>query len=195
MELWISAILLVLCAAGFFVGWKFLTEKPALRRVLMLGCIILGAMLLLYICLTGFLLSYAQPDPELPQDTVPAVTEAPVAPSARYFSLDALERKDGQFLLTVTPFGEDLSTPLPQVTLPLDENLKSSLIPGWDDANRRCSLYTAKDFSLYWENAIDQGFPAEGSVCYFTLSGSTITELHEISPTPIDLMEGDHHHD
>ena len=194
MNPWVSAVLLVLCAAGFFIGWKFLKEKPAVRRILMLGCGIFGAMLLLYTCLTGFLLAFAQPDPELPSGNTSAAEDFPIDPDSHYLSLDGLTVENGAFWLTCTPLREDL-TPLTPAKLRLHENLQASLIPGWDDAGRRCELFTAKDFSLYWENAIVQGFPAEGSVCHFTLSGSTVTELHEIAPTPIDLMEGGHHHD
>ncbi|MEE1113674.1 MAG: hypothetical protein UHN88_01200 [Eubacterium sp.] len=43
MELWVSVTLLILCVAGFILAAKLLNNRPAVRRFVMLACVIFGA--------------------------------------------------------------------------------------------------------------------------------------------------------
>lgn len=181
MELWVSLILLALCVAGFILAAHFLKKRPAARRFAMLACVIFGAMLLLYSCLTAFMLCFASPDPETPGDTPPAVTQPLLDVNTVYLSLDDVQGENGTFYLHFTAFSEDLTALAPGV-LPLSENVQASMLPGWDERGGRVSLFTAKDFAQYWDYSREQGFPAVGSLCRFHLHDGVLTDLNEIDP-------------
>ena len=181
MELWVSVTLLILCVAGFILAAKLLNNRPAVRRFVMLACVIFGAMMLLYSCLTGFLLAFAEPDPELPEDSSLSLTEPALSADTLYLSLDGVDAEKGTFYLSFTGLDEFLSV-TQSGKLPLSENLTASMLPGWDETGKRYDFYTAKDFSTYWKYCEEQGFSAIGSLCRFQLKDGMITTLNEVDP-------------
>ena len=188
MELWVSVTLFAVFAAGFLLAAKFLKNRPPLRRYIMLACVIFGAMMLLYSLLTGCLLAFAEPDPDMPETPALSSQESPVSPDTLYLSLDGIDRENGIFYLSFTGLDEYLS-PTESCRLPMSENLVSSMLPGWDETGKRYDFYTAKDFASYWNHCEEQGFSAIGSLCRFQLNSGTVTDLNEIDPARFVLTE------
>lgn len=188
MELWLSAALLIAAVSGFIVAAKLLKKKPTLRRFIMLACVILGAMMLLYTCLSAMLLGFASPDPTDAQASAPTATQTDPLQDAVYLSLDDLVCKDGIYYLTATTMTKDLAV-IKSQTFVLNESLTASMLPGWDVRGKRYDFFTAKDFLQYWEYSREQGFPVTGSVCRFQHSGDKITVLNELDPTGEKLFQ------